>query len=748
MQKVSKAYKEAMKKPMRNRGYIKATIGIINSDAQRNVRAPEEENNFLYFSDRKKLFDGYTVEQVYAMPEEDFSKTDGSMYFLPAESSGSSGNSYYNSGLVSGALLGSIKLDFGGETGLDIKGLTIDFGEYYPVEFTVQWDNGIKEYTNTANKWVTEDVFDNISYFVITAKKMINGNGRLRIYEFICGIAKTFTNQQVKNYSFKDFVSPITENIPSQDMSIEVDNQDLYYSVDNPDSALAFFEVGQEIRTAFGYDITGNGDIEWLSENTCYLKTWTADDTKAKFTATDRFDYLTGTYYRGQYYADGISLYELAIDVLKDAGITDEREYYIDPYLKNVIVYNPIPPVRHSEALQIIANAGRCALYQDRKKRIRMQSSFVPKLEISANNQTEYSGLANILKDTKKDAYAICSNDFSLVDESVFFMPSNGEYKNIGYVSNSVADQEGVFKENPVITIIPEAAFYVNGLLVKFRNVAPVEYTITTYLDETEIRKIKVENPELESLVLKELAPFDKMEIEFTKGHPNARITVDNILINDVTDYTLSGQWDISGNVTGERKNKIKSISIGRKVYLVPGETKELKSDKVLLENALEQKTIYFTNPSCDFSILVENDGVTARITDQSNYMVNVEFAKASKASEEINFKVTGKEYSVSEFTYSKKYNEHGEEKTWSNPLISTESQAKTLETWLATHFLGDVEYSIPWRGDPRVDANDLLYLELKNRETTLIRAYESNLKFSGAWSGNMKAGKAVISWQ
>lgn len=57
----------------------------------------------------------------------------------------------------------------------------------------------------------------------------------------------------------------------------------------------------------------------------------------------------------------------MALEVLESAGITDEREYYIDPYLKKIIVYNPLPVVSHAEALQIIANAGRCALREDRK---------------------------------------------------------------------------------------------------------------------------------------------------------------------------------------------------------------------------------------------------------------------------------------------------------------------------------------------------------------------------------------------
>ena len=469
MQKVSDLYKKSIKQKMRNRGYIRATIGIVNSEAQENIES-SKTNNLAYFSNVIKPFKGYVVDKPYATAEENYSKIDGTMYFLPKEENG---YEYYNNGLVSNVILGSFVLDFSGVTGLDIKGLTIDFGEYYPTNFTVKWNSGSKNYENNARRFVTEDVFENVSNFVITANEMVNGNGRLRIHEIMCGIAKTFVNENVTSYSFKDYVSPISETIPSQDMSIEMDNQDLYYSVDNPDSAFAFFEVGQEIKVSFGYDVDGNENIEWLPENTCYLKTWKADDVKVRFTATDRFDYLTGKYYRGKFSAEGISLYDLAIDVLHDAGITDDREYFIDPYLKNVIVNNPMPVVKHSEALQIIANAGRCILYQGRDKKIRMKASFVPDLSVAVNNQTEYSSIDKLLKSTPKEAYAIHSNDFSVVDGTVLFMPSNGQYKETGYVSNSIADENGLFKENPVVTITPEASFYVYGVLLNIRNVAP-----------------------------------------------------------------------------------------------------------------------------------------------------------------------------------------------------------------------------------------------------------------------------------
>lgn len=746
MQKVTQAYKESMKIPFRNRGYIRAVIGIINQNAQENIHAPEEQNQFTFYSDSKKIFEGYEVEKVYATAEQDFSKVDGSMYFLPINNSK---QELYNNGAVSDVLLGSFYVDFNGNTGYDIKGLTIDFGEYFPTLFTVEWDEGIKSYTNSVPLFITEDVFSNVSYFKITSLSMVNGQGRLRIYQFSCGISKRFLNKEVLKYSLKDYVSPITETIPSQDMSLEVDNQNLYYSVDNPESAFSFFEVGQEIMVAFGYDVTGNGDVEWLPPNTCYLKTWNADDVKAKFTATDQFDYLTGKYYKGEYNPNGISLYNLAIDVLNDAGITDVRDYYIDPYLKNVMVYNPMPAVKHSDALQIIANAGRCILYQDRKKRIRMKASFVPDMDVSANNQTEYSNINQLLKDTKKSAYAVCSNDFSLVDGSLFFMPEEESLKtDTGYVSNSIADSEGYFEDNPKITITLDAAFVAYGILLKFRNVFPHEFAITTFYEDVEVQKKKIVNTELEYLDFDELDLFDRMEIEFTKGYSNSRIFIDSILINDITDYTLSRQNDIINSPTGEREKKIKSISVQRTVYKNSEELKELKSEELILNSGITKYKIYFSKPVYGLEISLKNSAANVSILYKSCYMAVLEFSGIVNDGTVVKYSVKGYEYLTDVFQYTVPHNQNGEEKSWNNPLISTAEHAKDLEEWLAAYYLGDVSYNIKWRGDPRTDANDLFYLELKNRETALVRAYEKQISFNGAWSETIKAKKVVISWQ
>lgn len=744
MQDVSQAYKQSMKAPFRNRGYIRVRIGVVNSRAQENAEAGDARNHFTYFSDRKKLFDAYTVEQIYAVGEQDFSRVDGSMYFLPRRDSGLE---FYNNGIVTEQLSGSVYISFSGILGLDIKGLTIDFGECYPTMLSIESDSGTRIYENDRALFVTEDVFDETSYLLIKPLSMVNGSGRMRIYQFTCGISNNFSNKEVKSYSFKDYVSSITETIPSQDMNLTVDNQNLYYSPDNPESAIAYMEQGQEIKVAFGYDVTGEGGIEWLSETTTYLKTWSATDVEAKFTAVDVFDYkLSGTYYRGLYRPEGISLYDLALDVLHDAEITDERDYFVDPYLKGVIVCNPMPAVKHSEALQIIANAGRCVLYVDRQGSIHLRSSFIPDMTASSNGEMPYSHVAGILTDDKKEAYAIQSRDFSAVDGTLFFMPSNGRYLNTGYISDQLSDAEGRFAQNPRVIIRLEAGFICYGLVIRFRNVAPMEFHICTYYQESAVQDVLVADPDLEYATSEHFHLFDRMEFVFTKSRPDTRITLDHVFFGDVTDYTISRTYNLKGTPTATRQNKIKSIAVKRSLYRQGQELKDLFSEERSFSAVDTECVVYFSKASYGFSAAVEdNAAVSVRILDCSSYYARLKFDGISSGGNTVKYVVKGYEYTVDEQYVRISHNGSGEEKTWSNPLISTIEMAKDLEEWLASYFLGDVDYQISWNGDPRTDANDLFYLELKDRENVLIRAYQNELKFSGAWSGTIKARKAVL---
>uniref|UniRef100_UPI0032606B1E hypothetical protein n=1 Tax=Clostridium sp. NkU-1 TaxID=1095009 RepID=UPI0032606B1E len=155
------------------------------------------------------------------------------------------------------------------------------------------------------------------------------------------------------------------EELPAIDFSLTVNNKNRAFDIENAESSVNFLEIGQDITVLYGQELD-DGSVEWLPGATVQLKEWSADDEQMEFSATDRFDGMDGTYYKGLYRPEGISLYDLTVDVFSDAGV-DFRTYWIDPYLKSVKVVNPMPVVSHKEALQLIANAGRCILYQDRE---------------------------------------------------------------------------------------------------------------------------------------------------------------------------------------------------------------------------------------------------------------------------------------------------------------------------------------------------------------------------------------------
>ena len=764
MQAVSDAYIESMKRPFRNRGYIKGTIGIINSEAQNN--ASVDKDFLAYFSNNIKPFTNNPVNQIYATAEEDFTKVDGSMYFLPAQKSEIS---LYNNGLVTNELTGSIEIKFNGHTGLDIRGITIDFGEYYPTVFTIENESVKHEYANDKRVFTTEDVFNGTSYIIISATSMVNGRGRLRINKINFGVVDSFSNVEVISYSLNEFVSPTAESLPSKDIEIILDNQDSYYNPDNPKSAIAYLELGQEVKVSFGYDVNGDGIIEWLPEMLTYLKGWSANDVEAQFICTDLFDSMEGTYYKGTYREEGISLYDLAVDVFDDAGF-EISQYYIDPYLKDITVYNPIPAVKHSEALQIIANAGRCALYDDRDGRIHLQASFIPDMTAESNNETEYSMVQNVLEDKEKDFYGESSKDFTTVDGSVFFMPKETNYLQTGYISESIwrypengtvsrrfpfrlgknekfQAKSGYWDKGlPQITIYLSAGFVSYGFKINFKNVNPEEFVISTFYEGASVEKITVNPSGLNYETHRRFELFDRMEILFTKGSPNSRVFVDTIGIGDVTNYTISRTDDLSGHLTAVRQDKLRTMTVVRNIYSeLQKEDAEILTEDINISPDNLIYTAYFREPSYNLSASIENNkNIKAEITERSNYYAKIKFSGVLSEST-ARLIITGREYAVGENLYQKNYNQRGVDVEWGNPLVSTEEHAKKLEEWLSSYYLGEVEYQFDWRGDPRVDANDLFYLELKDGRKTTIRAYENSLSFNGAWSGNIKSRAVAI---
>lgn len=735
MQKVSKAYKESMKSSLRERAYIMLSFGLVNQEAQAKARiAP---GDFAYFSNAANLFSEKSAEMVYATLEEDFTKVDGSMLFLPRRNSS---DTYYDTGLVGGTLLSEAlyELTINLNTGAtDFKGITINFGENYPVDFDMVSSSGqtIEIRDNTLAEFTSEEVLENTTYVRLVFYRMKNPQSRLRIYSIRFGYGLVYYNDSVMSSSLDSYISPIGADVPQIDFSVQLKNYDHYFNVDNPKSAINFLETGQEMEIFYGYQLPDSEEIEWVRGNHLLCSEWESDDYTATIRCQDIFRNMDSEYYKGTYTSAGRSYFDLAKEILTDAGLSD---YYIDPRLKKLYTKNPLPRVQHKEALQIIANACRCVLSQTRFGSVQIKSSFNPEAAASSNGETAYSQVGNILNDSVKDEYASLAGNYTVANGGMYFLPRNvsGNVLNTGYVSSAISDENGEFGTNPVVTIVQEAACMYYGVKFVFGHALPAAITIRTYNNGSLVEEYEVEDEITKTLViLHDFDDFDTMKIEFTKtAEPHNRIVLNHFSFGDVTDFTMT-RTDMTSSPKAIKQELIKEVIVPCYSYQNGTLEESLVSEEIEVVNG-QVETFFIGEPSYNFRATLDEGSSGVSIVASGNYYVTLKFSKTGT----FRLEVFGYRYKIVERYAIKTLHSRGKTIKWENPLISDMTMATDLAEWLGEYYTAGIEYEYNTRGNPEIDANDIVYQENEFHKDMKVTIYRQTLNFNQSFSGKVTA--------
>ena len=602
MQRTSRAYKTEQKQYLRNEQYIFVYLGVISREAQANATSNGE---FMDYSSENMIFENIPFEAYYETAEQNLARCDGSQYFMPRD------NEAYAlyQGAVTADILGSITFTFGNYHSLNIKGLTIDFGDFYPTSFTVT--NGYADYTYTYDKdnaevWTTEDVFMQTDFIKITPHSMVGGVQRLRILSIKFGVGLTFDNYNLISTSWKAEVSHLSDSLPTKSFTFTVDNLKRKFSADNPRSFAAFLQEQQEVVFDYGRRLADDS-IYIIPGGKLNLSSWSSNDEQAKFTAVGFLDYITTTYNKGQYYPDGITLYDLAVDVCEDAGI---ENYSIDSYLKRLRTHNPLPVETHKNLLQLLANSAQAILRETRDGSIEIKTSFKPELiDITSNGHTDYSNLNGLLSDsTTISEYASAELDFNYTDGHQYFMPRNTAlgYVYGGYISEAISNAQGEFEgvtdnfirfvgdttitgieftgdidtrtgtfladglsvafnaevtDNPTLTLTWEATWTFFNMTLEFSDVYPSLVIIHLYKDGNETESLVVDDIDLVTLIQYDFYDIDQLVFEFVKTNPYQRIHLGKIYFGDITDYTIEYS-DMSASPTATRMTLIKNVNV------------------------------------------------------------------------------------------------------------------------------------------------------------------------------------------
>lgn len=735
MQKVSKAYKESMKSSLRERAYIMISFGLVNQEAQ--AKATVDNGSYAYYSNKDNIFGEHIDDTVYATLEEEFTKVDGSMFFLPRATEG---GRYYDTGIVSDKLVSEARCEVVislNTIATDFKGLTINFGENYPVDFDIVGSTGqtIEFRGNTKSKWSTEEVLENTTYIKLVFYKMKNPQSRLRIYSIMFGYGLVYYNDSVMSSALDSYVSPIGADVPQFDFSVTLKNYDHYFNVDNPNSAINYLETGQEMDIMYGYQTPGSDTIEWIQGNHLWCSEWESDDNTATIRCQDIFRNMDGEYVKGLYSAAGKSYYALAEEILKDAGIS---EYYIDPRLKKLYSNNPIPRVKYKEALQIIANACRCVLTQSRDGKVQIKSNFMPSASIATNGEETYSNAANVLTDTPKVEYATLAGNYTPTDGTMFFLPRNGKAAlTTGYVSKEISGANGTFTKNPVVTITMEAIRAYYGLKLVFGTALPAAFIIRTYKGGEPVNEYLVEKDEISttSIILRDFDDFDVMKIEFTKtAEPYNRIVLNYFSLSDVVDFTMNRR-DMTSSPKAIKQELIKEVIVPCYTY-----QENNREENIVYEDidvvAGEVETYYIQDPSYGYKVKLDEVEGKATVVAWSNYFVTIKFNVTGS----FKLEVQGYRYKIVEKYATVSLNARGKTVKWKNPLISNTTMANELAAWLADYYTAGIEYEYDTRGNPELDATDIVYQENEFHDGMRVNIYRHTVNFKQAFSGRVTA--------
>lgn len=735
MQKVSKAYKESMKSSLRERAYIMISFGLVNQEAQ--AKATVDNGSYAYYSNKDNIFGEHIDDTVYATLEEEFTKVDGSMFFLPRATEG---GRYYDTGIVSDKLISEARCEVIislNTIATDFKGLTINFGENYPVDFDIVGSTGqtIEFRGNTKSKWSTEEVLENTTYIKLVFYKMKNPQSRLRIYSIMFGYGLVYYNDSVMSSALDSYVSPIGADVPQFDFSVTLKNYDHYFNVDNPNSAINYLETGQEMDIMYGYQTPGSDTIEWIQGNHLWCSEWESDDNTATIRCQDIFRNMDGEYVKGLYSAAGKSYYALAEEILKDAGIS---EYYIDPRLKKLYSNNPIPRVKYKEALQIIANACRCVLTQSRDGKVQIKSNFMPSASIATNGEETYSNAANVLTDTPKVEYATLAGNYTPTDGTMFFLPRNGKAAlTTGYVSKEISGTNGTFTKNPVVTITMEAIRAYYGLKLVFGTALPAAFTIRTYKGGEPVNEYPVEKDEINttSIILRDFDDFDVMKIEFTKtAEPYNRIVLNYFSLSDVVDFTMNRR-DMTSSPKAIKQELIKEVIVPCYTYQENNREENLVYEDIDVV-AGEVETYYIQDPSYGYKVKLDEVEGKATVVAWSNYFVTIKFNVTGS----FKLEVQGYRYKIVEKYATVSLNARGKTVKWKNPLISNTTMANELAAWLADYYTAGIEYEYDTRGNPELDATDIVYQENEFHDGMRVNIYRHTVNFKQAFSGRVTA--------
>ena len=733
MFQVTRSYAQQIKRvPFRNRTYMKVYFGVYDKKAQKSLKVVDN-SDYLYISNKNKLFEDNDVTDRYATFEGNYFRVDGSMNYAPKEKDV---DNYilYNNGVISKSTT-----TFSMDNYYDLPGLTIDFGCQTPYNFNIvinkdEEDENVIEVLGNTNSYYQYkmQILHCKTITIVPIDYKDNTNGMLHIEYFVCGLIIIFNNKEIESASLSQSVHPVSAELSSTTFNLVGFNINRSYDIEKDSNISHYFQVGQPVEVNYGLLLQG-GKIEWVNSCELELSEWSITDTRITIDAVDTLGLLDGKYIKGTYSSEGKTLYELAVEVFEDAGI---EEYNIDYVLQNYITHNPLPILPYKELLQLIANAGKCTLIQSRNKQFEiLPTEFVKEEETSitttTNGEALWSNAQTIVdQDITKDMIGDWSQGFMPVDGSFVYESS----ENVGYISESVSNENGYFRINPKLTFEFEVSKQVTDIMIDFGTAHPQSLHIKTYYGGVEAESIEfsVDNSFFDAA--HNFGRVDKIEITITQNSPNSRVHIKDVYLKPI-DFLFDYTHDLKESPKASIITPVKTVSLLSTELTKSDEIGQVYSENLEIVESTDYSAyeIDFSSPCELTSLMVGEIDITEKIIQKGSYAIIVDLADCAIVGETLNIIANGYVLKSKTKTYKNALNVKGRNETYTNLLIDNEAHAREVLDWVGNYEQINKEYELIHRGYPELDCNDVVYLEIPTLHKNIpVRIINQTIDFNG----------------
>ena len=216
---------------------------------------------------------------------------------------------------------------------------------------------------NTKHTYISETPVDGYGKVRITFTKTSKPFRRVRVCEVVFGIIQTFDGSNTTDLKLLYELSPSMDSLPSNELSVTIENIDRKYNMINPQGIYKFLQQGQGLNVEIGVGPADN--IERVNMGRFYFTSSSAEDSSmtAQIVAHNQFYALDRGLYRKGINNVGTVL-GIVTDIIEDSGINLAID--IPSEIGNRVVGRNTPIVSHREALRMVAQASMSSCYIDR----------------------------------------------------------------------------------------------------------------------------------------------------------------------------------------------------------------------------------------------------------------------------------------------------------------------------------------------------------------------------------------------